>query len=184
MHASLVSILLLFSRHVPAAPSNVGLGELPGQQARGGTLHMHHMDAYDRKIRKRFDDGSWAPGKYPPFPPVEAPKDGAQSTEPPTPAATDKASQPTDPAKEKPAADDKKHEPRNECRSLSENKYLFTEPLTEVTQTFFDDADKEFYDSKSENKDYMDVIYGLGSVNEVKIGPSCSLRSYSLVSTL
>ena len=144
MHASLIGILLLFSRHVPAAPSNVGLGEPPGQQARGGTLHhMHHrhIDVYGRKIQKRHDDGTWAPDKFPGSP-VEAPEDGAQSTEPPTrmkrqddgtwhdckyppcegvaapegekSEETTKAAEAVDPAKETPAPDDDVKKPEGE----------------------------------------------------------------------
>ena len=55
MHASLlirIGVLLLFSRHVPAAPNARGL-EPPGQAAEP---ILHHM--------KRLDDGTWKQEKY------------------------------------------------------------------------------------------------------------------------
>ena len=87
MHASLsllTGVLLLFSRHVLAAPS-----DNKGLQAAGVILHdMHHMDVYGRQIQKRqvgslaqrkyLGDGTQSPAG------VEAPEDDTQS--PATPA--------------------------------------------------------------------------------------------------
>ena len=91
MHASpLISVLLLFSRLVPAAPSynTGGVGE--AGQAPGSFLH--HM--------KRFDDGTWFVCKYPPCDGVAAPgtPDAPAEPAPEAPAA------PAEPAPEAPAA--------------------------------------------------------------------------------
>ncbi|MBE3042511.1 hypothetical protein IMZ48_08020 [Candidatus Bathyarchaeota archaeon] len=131
MHASLsllTGVLLLFSRHVLAAPSDDrGVGERPpGQQAAGVMLHdMHHIDVYGRQIQKR-QVGSWAQSKYlgdgtqsPAG--VEAPEDDTQS--PATPANEQVGApneEPTAPAKtepskeEEPKPDDKTHENKHD----------------------------------------------------------------------
>ena len=172
-HASLlISILLLFSRHVPAAPSDVGLSEPPGQKAGGGFLQ--HVDVYGRKIQKRYDDGTW-------FPPMEPPKGGAQS---PAGPPDDKKSDETKP----PEADKTKDEPKptkkdkrddkkgdhNECRSLKENKYLFRTPLIAAIERFYDyvaeNADKQGYDI--EDLGTIEARSYGGTADEVIIGPS------------
>ena len=102
MHPSLIiSVLLLFSRHVSAAP-NIWGGEPAGQSDGGIIRHT-----------KRYDDGFWYIGKYPdggtksPVTPPEgqvgAPNDGIQSPETPSKEAPGDGTQPPEtPSKEAP----------------------------------------------------------------------------------
>ncbi|MBE3049566.1 hypothetical protein IMZ48_45130 [Candidatus Bathyarchaeota archaeon] len=132
MHASLLmGVLLLFSRHVLAAPSDDrGVGE--PQHAAGGILHhMRHTDVYDREIQKRPDGGSW--------PPDEFPDDDTQSPAVP----------PVEAPEEEPANDQPKHQEskrkefvkyerpeKMECRDLKENKYVPRDTLIKDVNEF------------------------------------------------
>ena len=231
MHASLlVSVLLLFCRHVPAAPNNNrGLGEPPGQAA-GGI--PHHV--------KRYDDGFWYPGKYPdggtqdpvtpPDEQVGAPEDGTRApaapeettappeedttaepslekpketkkpekpkeeetpapekpekTKPPEgekPKETPAPEKPEGPAPEKPDEEEEEKD-KQDCRPLSENKYLPRDPLINVVKEFCRDNKGRARDENSGgigHTYYSSPDNKLGTADEVIIGQLP--RSYSQV---
>ena len=121
MHASLlISVFLLFSRLVPAAPSDdKGLGE--PQHAAGGILHhMRHTDVYNREIQKRPEVGSWPPDELPDddtqspaVPHVEAPEDEPANDQQPKHQES----------KRKQFVKYQRPE-KTTCRDLSENRYV------------------------------------------------------------
>ena len=136
MHASLLIgvLLLLFSRHVPAAPSksnNRGLGEPPG-----------HIE--------RHDVGPWHPGKHPgdgtrsparPPSAVEITGDGITDVDiPNTTASAPKEEETNDPPR--PPEKDKRNESGDyqDCRSLDKKKFLFRGRLISHVEKFCEEA--------------------------------------------
>ena len=159
MHTLLVfiSVLLCFSHHVPAASSNDrGLGEPHGH---------HHIDLDGRKIQsKRFDDGSWDPGKYP------QDNDGTQSpAQPPIEASNEKPKK-EEPEGEKPEKPEEKNDDNKDdkkgCRRL-EKQYIFYEPLKGAVEKFCEEANGQ---DRDENTGGFDLTYYGGTPDEVIIG--------------